>query len=883
MKSGEIRRRFLEYFEGKGHTRVPSSGLIPKGDPTLLFTNAGMNQFKGVLLGEEKRDYLRAATCQKCMRAGGKHSDLENVGRNGRHHTFFEMLGNFSFGDYFKEDAIKFGWDFLTRELGIPGDKLYVTVFEKDDEAEALWREKIGLTPEHIKRMGEKDNFWAMGDVGPCGPCSEIIIDQGEAVGCGRPTCGVGCDCDRYLELWNLVFMQYTRDSRGRLTPLPKPSIDTGMGLERLTAVMQGKNSNYDTDLFTPIIGYIEELTATKYGGGRSPLDVSIMAVADHARAVTFLVTDGVLPSNEGRGYVLRRIIRRAVRHGRLLGINKPFLYKVNDKVTEIMGSAYPELARARELVSRAARGEEERFFETLERGLAILEEEVASLKKKKKKTIPGPVAFRLYDTYGFPVDLTADIVMKDGFIVDEEGFSKAMEAQRQKARESWKGSGETATQKLYKDLSSGGLKSTFVGYHKYATSSKVLCIIKDGKSAEKATAGDKVRIITGETPFYGESGGQVGDSGVILAKGLSIKVTDTQKPLDDLIVHHCVIEEGTVARGDTVDLALNLEQRKATQRNHTATHLLNFTLRDVLGEHVRQSGSLVTPTGFRFDFNHFSAIDEKTMGTIEEKVNRAVRENLEVETELIPYQEAMERGALAFFGEKYGDMVRMVQVSGVSTELCGGTHVKRTGDIGLVKITREGSVASGVRRIEAVTGERAFEEMRESDSVLRKVARMLKVGRPELPEKIKKVLDHQKELEREIERLKGFEKADRIQELMNSVRTVNDVKVLATRVESADAKDLREMADILRARLGSGIVILGTRQDGKVSLFAAVTKDLTKKFNAGDIVKRLATVIGGKGGGRADMAQAGGKLPEKLDKALEKAYKTVQEMASGK
>jgi alanyl-tRNA synthetase len=883
MTSDEIRRRFLKYFEGKGHTRVPSSGLIPKGDPTLLFTNAGMVQFKGVLLGEEKRDYVRAVACQKCMRAGGKHNDLENVGRTARHHTFFEMLGNFSFGDYFKEDAITFGWDFLTRELGIDGDKLYVTVFEKDDEAETLWRENIGLPPERIKRMGEKDNFWAMGDVGPCGPCSEIIIDQGKGIGCGRPTCGVGCDCDRYLELWNLVFMQYTRDRHGRLTPLPKPSIDTGMGLERLSAVMQGKNSNYDTDLFTPIIGFIEELAEIKYTGGKSLLDVSIMAVADHARAVTFLITDGVLPSNEGRGYVLRRIIRRAARHGRFLGIKKAFLYKVNDKVIELMRSAYPELNRNRELVSKATRSEEERFFETLERGLTILEEEVASLKKKKEKIIPGSFAFKLYDTYGFPADLTADIVRKDGFTVDEEGFSKAMEVQRRKARESWKGSGETITQELYKNLSASGLKSTFIGYHMDVAPSKVLCIIKDGNTVERAAAGDKVQIITEETPFYGEAGGQVGDKGVIVGKGLSIRVNDTQRPLADLIVHHCVIEEGTVAQDDTVELVLDIEQRKATQRNHTATHLLHSALREVLGEHIRQSGSLVGPRGFRFDFNHFAALDEKTIRRIDEQVNRDVRENLEVETEVLPYQLALERGALAFFGEKYEDVVRMVQVRGVSTELCGGTHVKRTGDIGMVKITSESSIAAGVRRIEAVTGEAAIEKINKFDSVLTESARMLTVSRLELPEKIERLLKRQKELERENSRLKGMGKADRIQQIIDGVRTVNDVKVVASEVETAEAKDLREMADTLRTKLGSGIVILGTLQNGKVSLLAAVTKDLTKRFNAGEIVKRLATVIGGKGGGRPDMAQAGGKLPERLGEALEKAYKAIEEMAKGK
>jgi alanyl-tRNA synthetase len=546
------------------------------------------------------------------------------------------------------------------------------------------------------------------------------------------------------------------------------------------------------------------------------------------------------------------------------------------------MGSAYPELTRAGDLIKSVTRGEEERFFETLERGLAILDEEVSLLKKNRQKIIPGSVAFKLYDTYGFPVDLTADIVRKDGLIVDEEGFSKAMDEQRRKAREAWRGTGETKALAIYKRLSKEGIKSTFVGYHMVAASSKVLCIIKDAETVERASGGDKVQIITDETLFYGEAGGQVGDKGVMLGAGLSIRVTDTQRPLVDLIVHHCEVEEGTVSRGDTVELAINLEERRSTQRNHTATHLLHHALRDVLGEHVRQSGSLVAPEGFRFDFNHFAALDGKTITTIEDKVNRFIRENIEVETEELPYQQALERGAIAFFGEKYEEMVRMVQVRGVSTELCGGTHVRRTGDIGILKITSESSIAAGVRRIEALTGEKALDEISKTDSALTESARMLKVGRLELPEKIKRLLEHQKELEREVERLKGFEKAESIQKLMGRVRTVNGVKVLATQVEAVEARDLRDIADKLRAKLGSGIVILGTRQDGKVSLLAAVTKDLTKKFNAGKIISRLAAVVGGKGGGRPDMAQAGGKLPERLDEALDKAYEAVEEMAKG-
>ena len=878
MKSFEIRKRFLDYFAKKGHTVVPSSPLVPKGDPTLLFTNAGMVQFKGVFLGDEKKDYTRAVTCQKCMRAGGKHNDLENVGRTARHHTFFEMLGNFSFGDYFKKEAIEFAWEFLTKEMNLPKDRLWVTVFETDDEAAGIWKQTASLPEERIVKMGEKDNFWSMGDTGPCGPCSEILFDQGPKAGCGRPECKVGCECDRYLEIWNLVFMQYDRDAKGKLNPLPRQSIDTGMGLERLTAVMQGKLTNYDTDLFTPIIGRIEELSSVKYGSDAES-DVSIKAIADHARAITFLMADGVLPSNEGRGYVLRRIIRRAARHGKFLGMKEPFIHKVNETVVAAMGEVYPEIIRAKDLIARATRGEEERFFETLERGLAMLDTEVRGLKEKKETVIPGSFAFKLYDTFGFPVDLTADIIRKDGLSVDEEGFNALMAEQKKMARASWKGlEGRESSQELYRSLSNAGLKSSFVGYHMDAVSSRVLCLIKNGQTVDSAFSGDEVEVITEETPLYAESGGQTGDTGAIVGSGFTLKVTDTKRPTADLIVHYCRVEEGSISVDDTAELAIDIEARNATRRNHTATHILHAILRKTVGEHVRQAGSLVAPKSFRFDFSHFEQLGPETLKKIEAEANRVILANKEVRTDVLTYQEAVERGALAFFGEKYGEVVRMVQVEGVSAELCGGTHVKRTGDIGLIKITFEGSVAAGVRRLEAVTGEAALDYITQAEDAIREASQLLKAPRAEVADKIRKLFEDARELERENERLKSREKAGAASGLIDSVKQVGGVSVLAAKV-SGDAKELREMADALRQKIGSGIVVLAAEQDSKALILAAVTRDLTERYSAGEIIKRLAPVIGGKGGGKPDMAQAGGSEPGNIGKALEELYKTLQEM----
>ncbi|VAV82386.1 Alanyl-tRNA synthetase [hydrothermal vent metagenome] len=883
MKSNDIRKSFLDYFEGKGHSTVPSSGLLPQDDPTLLFTNAGMVQFKRVFLGEEKRPYSRAASSQKCLRAGGKHNDLENVGHTARHHTFFEMLGNFSFGDYFKEDAIKYAWEYLTVVLGLPEDKLWATVFEDDDEAEELWQTKTDISHDRIKRLGEADNFWSMGEVGPCGPCSEILIDQGEELGCDSPDCAVGCDCDRYLEIWNLVFMQLNKDADGKVTPLPRPSIDTGMGLERLTAVLQGKLNNYDTDLFEPIIKKIEELSGAVYHSSPET-DSSIRAIADHARAVTFLISEGLLPSNEGRGYVLRRIIRRAARHGKLIGINKPFLFKVTGVVAEHMSGVFPELSQAKELVEKATFSEEEQFFKTLERGLGMLEEETLKLKKTKKTIISGEFAFKLYDTYGFPSDLTADIVRGESMSVDEAGFNKMMEAQKDKARLSWKGGaiGASGTE-LYAELLEEGINSEFVGYTEDREISEAACIIKDGTVVDKAAKGDNVEIISEKSPFYGESGGQAGDLGTISGNGFNVEISDTKRPLPDLIVHHGKVTEGTIEKGRKLVLAIDTEARDATRRNHTATHLLHAALRRALGEHVRQAGSLVNKDGLRFDFNHFNPLTNEEITKIEDDVNSAIRKNIAVTTKTLPYKEAVKRGALAFFGDKYGDEVRMVQVPEVSTELCGGTHVKMTGDIGLVKVTSESSVAAGVRRLEAVTGEAALRLLNQTYQTLTDAASLLKTTKEDVPNKIHRLIDKQKELEKELTRIKEHGKSESAKELATDVQVVAGVNVLAIKVGPDDAKDLRKMADLLRDKIKSGIVVLGCASNGKAVLLAAVTKDLTTRFSAGNIVKAIAPVVGGRGGGKADMAQAGGKDGTKIDAALKEALNIIKETAGEK
>jgi alanyl-tRNA synthetase len=881
MDGNEIRTAFLRYFEDRKHRIVPSSPLVPKDDPTLLFTNAGMVQFKRVFLREEKRDYTRATTSQKCVRAGGKHNDLENVGKTARHHTFFEMLGNFSFGDYFKEGAIEFGWDLLTHHMGLPEDKLWVSIYEEDEEAFDLWHQKIGVPSERIVRLGEKDNFWAMGETGPCGPCSEIIIDQGEAVGCGNPDCGVDCECDRFLELWNLVFMQFNRAEDGHMTPLPKPCIDTGMGLERIAAVLQGVTSNYDTDLFRDIIARIEEVSSKEYGKNEAD-DISIRVIADHARSAAFLIVDGVLPDKGGRGYVLRRIMRRAIRHGRKLGIKGSFMGKVSDVVLGLMRKAYPELAENRNYIKRMIELEETGFSETLDRGLSLLREETVKLTQMGSEVLPGNVVFTLYDTFGFPVDLTEDILQEEGFRIDVDGFEGAMEEQRRKARESWKGMGEEGPKEIYGRISSEGIATEFVGYDEHQCTSRVVRIIQGDHFVDKAETGDAVEIVAERTPFYGETGGQVGDKGRMIKDGLIIEVNDARRPLPDLIVHKGLVKEGTLTVGDEVVLSVDGGNRGRTAANHTATHVLHSALKEALGDHVKQAGSLVGPHRLRFDFTHFSPLTEEEIIRVEDFVNGKIRQNIGIGTQEMETREAIEGGATALFGEKYADKARVVSIGDFSKELCGGTHTSRTGDVGLFKITSETGIAAGVRRIEALTGEDAIQYIRQEEEELKRVASMVKAPAGEAASKVEKLLDHQRRLERELESLRQRLASGKSTDLMDQVKVIEGVKVLAAQVEANDPKSLRNIGDTLRDRIRSGIVLLGSIRGLKIFLVMMVTQDLVSRFSAHTMMKRVADTMGGTGGGRPDMAQAGGTDVSKLDHALGSIYKIVEEIGKG-
>jgi len=871
MTGSEIREKFLAYFRERGHAIVSSSSLIPKEDPTLLFTNAGMVQFKNLFLGQEDRGYKRAATSQKCVRAGGKHNDLENVGYTARHHTFFEMLGNFSFGDYFKDEAITWGWEFLTEVMGIPADKLWVSIYKDDDEAFEIWNTKMKVPAERILRLGEKDNFWTMGDTGPCGPCSEIHFDQGEAVGCGKPDCNVECECGRYVEVWNLVFTQFDRDASGTLTPLPNPNIDTGMGLERLAAVMQGVTSNYDCDLFHEIIEHIEGVSGRKYKENEED-DIAIRVIADHCRAVTFLISDGILPSNEGRGYVLRRILRRAARFGKLLGLDRPFLHDLVPVVIEKMKDCYPELVDKESYVRKVIVNEEERFMDTLDTGLKILGDEIDSLKGTGSTVIPGDVVFRLYDTFGFPTDLTAEVARSEDLTLDMEGFDAAMEGQRSKAREAWKGSGEEEVADVYRKVSMDGIKTEFVGYEgNTEAASRIVAILKDDKPVDILAEGERGEIFVEKTPFYGEIGGQVGDVGIIENDSALFDVWDTQKPLDDLFTHIGKVKKGAFTVGDIVDLKTDEGIRRAVEANHSGTHILQAALKRVLGDHVKQSGSLVNAERLRFDFTHFAKIEEAEIEEVERIANAYIRNNIPVDTRVLPREEAMKTGATAVFDEKYGDDVRVVRMGDYSMELCGGTHVLRTGDIGFLKVVGESSVAAGVRRIEAVTGGEAVKYAEAVEKELKTSARLVKAVPLELNQRVEKLLKSQKELEREIETLKGKLAAKDSSDLLDKAREVKGVKVLATLVDAPDVKTLRDFGDKVRDKLSSGIVLLGSRVGDKAMLLCMVTKDLTDRYNAGKIVGEIAPVVGGKGGGRPDMAQAGGSIPEKLGEALGK------------
>ncbi|MCU7882909.1 MAG: alanine--tRNA ligase [Candidatus Thiodiazotropha sp. (ex Lucinoma annulata)] len=860
--SADIRNAFLDYFADHGHEVVASSPLVPQNDPTLLFTNAGMVQFKDLFLGRERRGYRRATSSQRCVRAGGKHNDLENVGYTARHHTFFEMLGNFSFGDYFKDDAIKYAWEFLTETIGLPAEKLWVTVYEEDQEAADIWLKEIGIDAARFTRIGDKpggkryesDNFWAMGDTGPCGPCSEIFYDHGKGIWGGPPGTAEE-EGDRYIEIWNLVFMQYNRDADGALTPLPKPSVDTGMGLERLAAVLQGVHSNYEIDLFSHLIEATAKLT-----GCSNLEEKSLRVIADHIRSCAFLIVDGVLPSNEGRGYVLRRIIRRAIRHGYMLGVTETFFYKLVKQLCNEMGEAYPELLEQQSQVEKVLRLEEERFAQTLEQGMKILDEAIAEL---DGKVIPGETVFKLYDTYGFPKDLTADIARERDLTIDQPGFDKAMAAQRKRAQAA---SQFGASDSVDLDLEG---ETQFSGYDSLEDQADIVAILRDGESVETLHQGESGMIFLDHTPFYAESGGQVGDMGTLEGKGVFFEVEDTRKQSGELFAHIGKSEEGNLSVGETVTAQVNAYTRQATALNHSATHLLHAALRQVLGDHVAQKGSLVDAERLRFDFSHFEPITREQLQTIEQMVNEQIRHNHFVDTKLMSLEQAKTSGAMALFGEKYADQVRVLSMGDFSTELCGGTHVNAVGDIGLCKITAETGIAAGVRRIEAVTGQRAIEWMEADEERVQRIAEMIKSGRDEIEDKLEHILERNRKLEKELDQLKGKLASAAGSDLASGAVAVGEVKVLAANLDGADPKSLRETMDQLKNKLGSAVILLATVAGGKVSLVAGVTKDLTSQMKAGELVKLAAEQVGGKGGGRPDMAQAGGNNPDALPQAL--------------
>ncbi len=879
MKGKEIRRRFLEYFQEKGHTVVESSSLVPKDDPTLLFTNAGMVQFKTVFMGEESRDYRTAVTSQRCVRAGGKHNDLENVGYTARHHTFFEMLGNFSFGDYFKEQAIAYAWEFLTGELGIDPQNLWVSVFEDDDEAYALWEQVEGLPKGRIVRMGEKDNFWAMGDTGPCGPCSEIHIDQGAAAGCGRADCALGCDCDRFLELWNLVFMQFNRDSDGTMTRLPKPSIDTGMGLERVAAVLQGQYNNYDSDLFRPIISCLEKLSGKGYGRGTLD-DTAMRVIADHARATTFLISDGVLPANEGRGYVLRRIIRRAVRYGKYLGLDRPFMATVTGVVVAEMTEAYPHLLAAAALLAKVVGNEEERFRETLENGLLLLDEEIARL-SGDKKVIPGKFIFKLYDTFGFPFDIVRDIALERGFSFDEAGFQEEMEGQRRKSRQGRRDEGLKLHGEGVKSLAAQGVAVEFTGYSEGSTTSTVLGLLSAaGERLSSLAAGSSGRLCVARTPCYAEAGGQVGDRGTVNWQGGRGVIHTTTTAGEKIVLHSIDVVAGSLREGMEVTISVDRQYRRAVAAHHSATHLLQAALREVLGEHVKQAGSLVGADRLRFDFTHFSPLTAEELAAVEERVNERVRANAPVATTLLKREEALQSGATALFGEKYAETVRVVAMAEFSTELCGGTHVHATGEVGVFTILSESGIAAGIRRIEAQAGAPAFAAIQAVFARERGLCALLGTGSAEeLPERLDGLIKSIKGLEKQVADLSRQLAGRDLEGLAEKAVLVDGIRVVHAEIALDSAKTLREAGDRLRAALGSGVAVLGGVINGKAALLALVSDDLTARLKAGDVIGRVAVLVGGKGGGRPDMAQAGGPMADKLAEALRFVPTAVREL----
>jgi alanyl-tRNA synthetase len=874
MTGSDIRKSFLDYFAKQGHTVVRSSSLVPDRDPTLLFTNAGMVQFKNVFLGQERLPFVRATSAQKCLRISGKHNDLEAVGRDTYHHTFFEMLGNWSFGDYYKAEAIEWAWNLLTKEWSLPKDRLYATVYLNDDDAERLWAKISGLPAERISRFGEKENFWEMGETGPCGPCSEIHLDRGPKA-CDRQgvpghQCWVNGDCARYIELWNLVFIQYNRKENRELEELPSKHVDTGMGLERITAVLQNVLSNYDIDYMRALTATTEQLTGKKYGIDPTA-DISFRVIDDHARAVSFLIADGVMPSNEGRGYVLRRLLRRAARHGRLIGLEQPFLHEVAKTVAAVMGDAYPELRTEEQRIREVIRTEEERFGETLEKGLALLEDATAKLKRENRQVLPGDVAFRLYDTFGFPLDLTEDILRGESIAVDQAGFEKLMQEQRARGREARESTSMESKIQLDRSVH-------FIGYDRLEAESSVLAIYGNGAGRNEAVEGDEIELLTAETPFYGESGGQIGDRGTITtARGDIIEVFDAHHPTPQLTAHRSRVKKGRVQVGDKVQLAVDYKHRQKVKLNHSATHILHSVLRRELGQHVRQAGSLVTPERLRFDFNHSGAIADEQLALIETSVNQHIREDAGVSIQEVSYDEAIRHGALAFFGDKYGDRVRVVQIGDFSTELCGGTHVRASGEIGIFKLQSEGGVAAGVRRVEAFTGQGALDLIHNYEQRLKEIGNLVRGSADDAIDKVKKLLERQKELEREIEKLRGQFEKDQIPELLAKQSSVNGTKFLISQVDGVDAKQLRDIADQLKEKIGSGVVVLASAGETNVNLVASVSRELTQRYHAGNIIKELAGIVGGGGGGRPEFAQAGGKEPAKIAAALKRAEELIR------
>jgi alanyl-tRNA synthetase len=873
MKSNEIRQKYLSFFESKGCRVLQGSSLVPD-DPTLLLTAAGMVQFKPIFLGEKKVDFTRATTVQKCLRT----TDVENVGHTARHQTFFEMLGNFSFGDYFKREAITWAWEFVTKELSLPLDKLYATVYLDDDEAFGIWEKEIGLSPDRIFRMGE-DNFWSAGPTGPCGPSSEIMYDLGEEFGCGKPECTVGCDCDRYLEVWNLVFMQYNRDENGDLTPLPKKNIDTGAGLERIARIMQGVKSNFETDVLWPIIETVINVSGVKYEASPES-DVSLKVIADHTRAVTFMISDGVLPSNEGRGYVLRRLLRRAVLHAKLLGVEHAFIDKVIDKVIDTMKDAYPEIEENASFIHRIAGHEEKRFMETLKQGLSILDQAIEQAKEEKRDGLTGDFVFRLYDTFGFPIELTIEIAQEHGIGVDEETFQNLMEEQRERARASWAGERELRQQEVYQEIEEEFGKAEFVGYELDETKSAIKAIIKNNAVATEASEGDEVEIFLNRTPFYAEKGGQVGDKGLLMTDSGTISVANTLEPMEGITIHLGTVTQGRINIDQPVRAAIETSRRQSIRRNHTATHLLQWALRRVLGDHVKQAGSLVTPERLRFDLTHFSAVTKPQLRKIEELINAKIFENHPVRTFVTSYEFARETGATALFDQKYGEFVRLVEVGNFSKELCGGTHVSNTSEIGLFKIVSEGSVGANTRRIEAVTNGAALRLFFDSEDTLSKAGELLKTDPSQVPTKIDSLMQTMKQMSAEVEAAKAKLATGHIDDLISSAKQLNGTKAIVRKIDAADMNSLRSYADLIRDKAGTAVILLASAVDDKVMLIAAATPDMVKAgFNAGNLIKKVAPLVGGGGGGRPDLAQAGGKNPSGIPALLDAGWDEIQSM----